>query len=146
MRVGTTHRPLGGTACAARSRLRADERGEITSTTLVFPALLFVILVAVQFALAYHAKTVVTAAAQDGTRSAQAEGASPADGRAVAEAFVAENASRLLDQVVVTVDADRDHVRVEVAGRVATVVPGLNLRVRGAASGPTERFVPAVER
>ena len=125
---------------------RGDERGEVTSTTLVFPALLLVILVAVQFALAYHAKTIVTAAAQDATRAAQAENAAPGEGKAVGEAFVAANASRLLEDVVVMVDAERDRVHVEVSGRVASVVPGLHLRVRGAASGPTERFVPPGER
>lgn len=128
------------------ARRWSDERGEVTTTTLVFPALLFVILVAVQFALAYHAKTVVTAAAQDATRAVQAEGGTSGDGTAVAEAFVEDNASRLLDEVAVSVDADRASVRVEVSGRVASVVPGLRLRVRGAASGPTERFVSPEER
>lgn len=112
----------------------------------MFPALLFVILVAVQFALAYHAKTIATAAAQDGARAAQVEGGMAGDGQAVAESFVRENAPRLLEDVMVDVDADGQNVRVEVRGRVASVVPGLRLQVHGTASGPVERFVPQDER
>ena len=133
------------TGTAAR-RGGGDERGEVTTTTLIFPALLFVILLAVQFALAYHAKTVVTAAAQDGARAAQAEGSTGDAGRAVAERFVADNASRLLQQVTVSVDTDDDTVHVQVAGRVTNVVPGLHLNVTGVAHGVTERFRGEDER
>lgn len=123
-----------------------DDCGEVTTTTLVFPALLFVILVSVQFALAYHAKSVLTAAAQDGTRAAQAYGATPSEGQRVAADFVQQNGSRLVDGVAVDVAADADAVTVRVRGQVASVVPGLRLTVEGRASGPVERFRSEAER
>ena len=100
----------------------------------------FVILVSVQFALAYHAKAVATAAAQDGARQAQVESGAASAGRVVAARFVADNAPRLLQDVTVVVDSDGETVRVEVRGRVAGVVPGLDLHVSGVADGVVERF------
>ena len=129
----------------ARRRV-ADERGEVTTTTLVFPALLFVILVSVQFALAYHAKSVLTAAAQDGARAAQAEGSTRSEGQRVASEFVRAHAPRLVEDVVVDVAGDADRVTVEVRGEVASVVPGLHLSVAGRAAGPVERFRAEGER
>lgn len=114
----------------------------MTSTVLVFPVLLLVILLAVQFALAFHAKTVVTAAAQDAARAAQARTGTPERARVVGQTFVSDNASTLLHQVNVAVRSDGDTVRVEVRGTVTAVVPGLHLRVAGTADGPLERFRP----
>lgn len=144
MTAAPRHRTAGCvTSWPARAR---DERGEITSTTLIFPVLLVVILMSVQFALAYHAKSVATAAAQDGARAAQAEDGTVDAGRAEAVSFVADNASRLLRDVTVTVDADNDTVHVEVQGYVAGVVPGLEMHVTGVADGPVERFRNETER
>lgn len=129
----------------ARGRA-GDERGEVTTTTLIFPALLFVILVSVQFALAYHAKSVLTAAAQDGARAAQAEGSTRQEGERAASEFVRANAARLVEDVDVTVAGDADAVTVVVRGEVSSVVPGLHLTVAGRASGPVERFRPEGQR
>lgn len=139
--------PRGSNARAGPRRAGVgDEGGEVTTTTLIFPVVLFVILVAVQFALAFHAKSVVTAAAQDGARAAQAEGATGEAGRVEAARFVADNAARLLEEVTVSVDADGDGVHVEVRGEVANVVPGFDLHVTGVADGVTERFRAEDER
>lgn len=114
----------------------------MTSTVLVFPVLLLVILMAVQFALAFHAKTVVTAAAQDAARTAQAQAGTSAQARTVGEAIVSNNASSLLHDVNVVVRTDGDTVRVEVRGTVTAVIPGMHLHVGGTADGPLERFRP----
>ena len=122
------------------------ERGDVTTTTLVFPVVLFTILVVVQFALAYHAKSVATAAAQDAARLIQQEGGTTDSGAARAQAFLDEHGASILDDVSITVDADADQVRVEVRGTVVDLVPGVDLRVSGVADGPRERFRPDGER
>ena len=118
------------------------ERAEVTTTVLVMPLLLFMVFGVVQFALAAHAKAVVTAAAQDGARAAQALEAPPGTGEAVANEFVAAHANTLLNDVSVAVSADGSKVHVEVSGEVTAVVPGITLRVRGVADGPIEKFRP----
>lgn len=119
------------------------ERGEVTTTVLVMPLFLFMVFGVVQFALAAHAKAVVTAAAQDGARAAQALEAPPGTGETVANEFVATHANTLLNDVSVNVNADGDNVSVEVTGQVTAVVPGITLRVKGVADGPIEKFRPS---
>ncbi|MGK2959555.1 MAG: TadE family protein [Acidimicrobiales bacterium] len=119
------------------------ERGEVTTTVMVVPLFLFMVFGVVQFGLAAHAKAVVTAAAQDGARAAQALDAPPGAGESAARGFVATHANTLLHDTSVVVDANGSTVHVEVTGQVNAVVPGITLRVRGVADGPIEKFRPS---
>jgi Flp pilus assembly protein TadG len=130
----------------ADARRGTGEAGEITSTTLIFPVVLFMVLVSVQFALGYHAKAVLAAAAQDAARAAQVGDARPGDGERVATAFVTDNARTLLEHVSIDITRDADHVHVRLGGDVTSVVPGVHLRVHAAADGPRERFRAPDER
>lgn len=123
-----------------------DERGSTTATVIVFPVVLLLLMLVLQFALAFHAKAVVTAAAQDGNRAAQLAAGDQIAGEHEATAVVAESASSLLRDVRVDVDvaADGREVTTTVDGDVVRLlpIPGLRLQVQASASGPTETFRP----
>ena len=125
------------------------EQGSVTATTLVFPVLLLLVLLVVQFALAYHAKTIVTAAAQDAARATERNAGDLAAGRAAAQQVLDDDARNLLghSRIDVTVDAG-DNVTARVTAQVTALIPipGLRLEVSGRAGGPTERFRPEGRR
>ena len=111
---------------------------------MVFPLLLMMVMLVIQFALAFHSKAVLTAAAQDGTRAAQAAAGDIDAGAAEAAAVVAANAANLVDDldIDVALSPDGDVVTTRVTARVVSLVPipGLRMRITGSASGPVERF------
>ena len=120
------------------------ERGSTTATVIVFPALLTLLMVVLQFALAFHGKAVLTAAAQDATRAAQLAGGDEAAGRTEAELVVAESGTTVIRDldIDVTLSPDGREVTTTVAGTVMRLlpIPGLQLHIAGSASGPTEEF------
>jgi Flp pilus assembly protein TadG len=122
------------------------ERGAATTAlVLILPVVLLTVMIVVQFALAYHARQVLTAAAQDAAFAATASGASPDAATNTAQHVVDSAGSGLVHDVVIQVSGDTDGVRVEVTATVASVVPGLDLTVSGASAAPTERFRPEHE-
>lgn len=102
-------------------------------------------LIGVQFALAFYARHVLTAAAQDAAADAARFGAPP--GTAVATAAVdLAGTRRLITAVNVTPTAAPNQVTVTVSGRVESVLSFLEPTETVTASAPIERFVPEVSR
>ena len=124
-----------------------DDRG-FTSLefAVTFPVLLLALMLVVQLALMFHARNLVTAAAQDGVLAAKAETGSEATARAAAEAILDEAGASMLTDHAVTVRRDDDRARVRVTGSVIALVPGLALDVHGEAEAPIERFRNEDER
>jgi Flp pilus assembly protein TadG len=118
------------------------ERGSVTvETVLIFPVLLVMLMLVVQFALAAHADHTVTAAAQEASVAAQREGGTDED--AVAAATEVIGNADLLREVDITVASDPDSVEVTVRAKVDSVVPGFPaMNVTGKSAGPRERFRP----
>lgn len=123
---------------------RRDERGitSVTQAVIITPLLLFSILLIFQFGLAYHAKQVAQAAAQEGAATAK---------RFDGTAGAAENAARqILGTMSAELFADRsvevqrgaETATVTVRGRIVQVVPGFRYRIEETASSPVERYVP----
>jgi hypothetical protein len=106
---------------------------------------LLLVLLIVQAALWQHGVHVATAAAQEGARAARLEGGSAAAGRARARAFLAQLGPNLVLAPQVTARRDQTSARVEITGTAPTLVPGLRLPIRVAATSPVERFHPADE-
>jgi hypothetical protein len=112
----------------------------VLEVAIVFPAVLFLIMSVVQFALWYHGAQVFRAAAQDGARAAQVAGASDADGRVRAEAVLGGPGSNLFRSQSVTASRQGDVARVTVTGRVVSLV-GFGLpAITRTAEGPVDRF------
>lgn len=121
-------------------KARDDQGLATTEVVLLVPALLFLIMVVIQFGLWYHAQHVVLAAAQEGVRAARVEAGSAADGQVRAEVVLATLAQALVEEKRVTSVRESDVAIVEVRGRVTAVVPGLSLPVSARAESPLERF------
>lgn len=109
---------------------------------LVFPALLFTVMLIIQFALYLHAQSVAEAAAQDGAAAARRADGSESSGRAAADRSLSSLGPRMLSGQNVSVNRSATVARVSVTGRVLSLVPGISLTVHETAEGPVERFVP----
>ncbi len=131
----------GAPAVKTRSpRWRSDAGMTTSQVAIVFPALLFWIMLIVQYGLWYHAKQVADAAASEAIDAAQTPASTQADGEAAARSFLA--ASGNLTAVVVDVRRDPTTVFVEIRGDAPQLVPGFSWSVTSRAEGPVERFVP----
>jgi hypothetical protein len=102
-------------------------------------------LVGVQFALAYYARHVLTAAAQDGATDAAWYGAPPDAATQAADADLSGSRSLVTD-VVITPTNSGTSVTVRISARVESVLTFLEPTETVQASAPTERFVPEKER
>ena len=124
---------------------RHGEEG-LTSTQLavVMPALLFWIMLIVQYGLWFHAKQVAAGAAAEAIDVAQVPGRPPAQAEGAARSFLAQSGN--LDGVSVEVEPQADVVTVTVSGRAPRLVPGITWRVATVAQAPLERFIPQQER
>lgn len=123
-------------------RLRSDRGAASTQLVLVFPALLLIALLVVQFALVWHARHVAQHAAQRGLAAARVQDGTAAGGQAQARRSLAALGSRVLTAPSVTAERATAKTTVRVQGTVTRVlpVPGLELHASGTASGPTERI------
>ena len=115
-----------------------------TQLAIVMPALLFWVMLTVQYGLWFHAKQLAGAAAAEGVDAAQVAGAGPGRGEVAARSFLAS--STVLRDVEVEVDRDTSAVTVRVAGRAPQLVPGFSWGVAALAQAPLERYVPQPER
>lgn len=129
-------------------RIRRDRQGGDVALEMVLlaPIIIFMIFVVIQFALWYHARHVVTVAAQEGARVARAANTSAAAaeraGRDRAYAFIDTLGGSIVEDPNVVVNRGVATVTVRVTGTAIHIVPGLRLQVRGQSAGPIERFVP----
>ena len=120
------------------------ERGatSIVETVLVAPALLFALMLIVQFGLLFHAQNVAEAAAQEGAAEARRFDGTPAAAEETTRTFLAELGPRMLTGRTVTAERTAETASVTVTGTVISLVPGLDLKVTESATGPVERYVP----
>ena len=125
-------------------RCRGEAGLTATQLAMAMPALLFWIMLIVQYGLWFHAKQVSAAAAAEALDAAQVPAATPADGERAARSFLAHTGN--LDDVSVEVDRGVDVVTVRVSGRAPQLVPGVAWGVTSVAEAPLERFVPQPQR
>ena len=112
---------------------------------MIFPVFMMLFLIGVQFALAYHARHVLIAAAQDGATDAARYGAAPGAATQTATDELAGSRT-LVTGVVITQAEDETKVTVTVSAHVESVLSFLEPAVTVHASAPRERFVPEAGR
>jgi Flp pilus assembly protein TadG len=123
---------------------RGGQAGQSTvETALAFPLLVVLALGLTQFALFYHAQTVLTGAVQDGARAGAAADRTVADGVAHARALLDAGLGRAAAEVSLQGTDGGDTVTLEARGRLRAVIPwvadaGLPLQARSVVS--KERF------
>jgi Flp pilus assembly protein TadG len=130
---------------AGLAGLRGDRGASAIELVILAPALIFVSMLVVQFALWLDASHAALAAAQEGDRAARETAASSAGGWQQTATKVAMNYYHGLDTSVlgnvsvsqVSRDAAANTVAVTVSGRLAGIFP---LTVSETVSGPVECF------
>ncbi len=122
-----------------------DERGMTTiQVAILFPVVLFWIMLTVQYGLWWHAKQVANAAAAEAVDAAQVSTGSASDGEDAAASYFAQSGN--LDNITVTVSREPTVVTVEVRGDAPQLVPGFAWSVTARSAAPVERFIPEPER
>lgn len=109
---------------------------------IVFPVVLLIVMLALQFGLYLHAAQIAEAAAQEAVEAAQAEPGGVDTGYAAARSLLSELGALRTPRIDVRRTATT--VTSRVTGRAQQVVPGFATAVSGTAQGPVERFIPEV--
>jgi hypothetical protein len=110
----------------------------------LFPVFLLLILVIVQAALYFFARSVASSAAQQGADTARLQGNTPADGASTATAFVTGQGGGILDDVAVTNSgSSATQVSITVTGHALTIIPGVTFTIQQSATAPVERYTTA---
>ena len=125
-------------------RFRGEAGLTATQLAVVMPALLFWIMLIVQYGLWFHAKQVAAAAAAEAVDVAQVPTNSVASAEQAARSFLAQSGN--LTHVTIAVTPTADLVSVRVSGEAPQLVPGIRWTVASVAEAPLERFVPQPER
>ena len=113
---------------------------------ILTPVAVFLVLWVIQMGLYFHARSIMSAAAQDGARAAQVENATSADAVAAANQILDGSENLLLNETV-AVNAGLDTVTVTVTADINNILPFWGGgQISSTASGPTERFRPEAER
>lgn len=122
-----------------------DDRG-LTSTQLavLMPALIFWIMLTVQYGLWFHARQVAGAATAEAVDAAQVPSGTADGGEQAARSFLAQSGN--LNDLQVVVDRTAELVSVEITGRAPQLVPGISWSVTARAESPVERFVEQPDR
>lgn len=136
--------PEGMAPERAKARHRGGDRGEVASTVVMVPLAMLLFLVAVQIALTFHARSVLSAAAQDYVRAVQTE--QPGSGEAAAANVLSGSTHLFTSTPAMAPTTGGDVVSVTITGQVKSVVPGWSPEVTATAEGAAERFRPPSER
>jgi Flp pilus assembly protein TadG len=122
-----------------------DEDGVVASQLAVLmPALLVLLMLAVQFGLWAHASQLARAAADEAAYIAALPDATEQAGRAAAAGLLTQAGN--LGAVTITVDRQSDTIVATVTGVAPQVVPGFRWSVSARAAAPVERFIPQGQR
>lgn len=116
------------------------ERGSASIELVVLVPLAFLVLFGVvQGAIFFHGQNLASAAAREGARVAAAENGSNTAARQAALGFVHQAGDGMLTAVTTTTIPRDGNVMVTVTANVASLVPGMPIRVNQTAGLPLER-------
>lgn len=115
-----------------------------SEVAILFPAVLFFLMLIVQYGLWWHGKQLADAAAAEAAAATRITTGTEDDGEAAAAAYLAE-AGNLTD-VTITVDRGPELVTVTVSGRAPQLVPGYAWAVTARSVVPVEQFLDPAER
>jgi len=122
-----------------KARRLCGQRGDVTPLVVVTPILVFMVMLVIQMGMYYHARSVMSAAAQDAARAMQHEGGTSADAYSAANQLLAGSSSLLQNELVVVIDGGTT-VTVTITADMKSVVPFFDADLSVEASGPKERF------
>ena len=117
----------------------------LAQVVITAPALLFLLMLIVQFGLMFHARNIAEQAAQEGAAVARRFDGTQAQGREKALQLLTAVGEGTLKNRNVTANRTAETATVTVTGTVVSVVPGFSLSVSERAAGPVEKYVPPVD-
>jgi Flp pilus assembly protein TadG len=123
-------------------RCSGDRGAAATEVAIAMPLLLMLVLASVHLALWFHARQIVTAAAQEAARSARAYDAADSDGYTRAEQILTGLGTRSVTNPAVVISRGAGIVTATVTGHSPVVIPGLVLDVSATSRSPIEAFTP----
>ena len=127
------------------TRRQHGEDGMLASElAILMPALLLLIMLAVQFGLWAHASQLARAAADEAAYIAALPDATDAAGQAAAAGLLAQAGH--LTAIRIHIDHTDDLVVATVTGVAPQVAPGFRWSVSATAAAATERFIPQGQR
>lgn len=124
-----------------RHRSRDKEAGSVSlELAVIFPAVLLLIVAAVQAGLVFHARHLAQAAAQEALRATRVEAGTTAAGRQAATGLLSSSAGDLLAGRQISIVRSPTEADVSITGHAISLFPGITLTVSAKAAGPVERF------
>ena len=132
--------------CVPRRRRPWGDGGSISvEIAVLFPALLLIVTVIVQYGLWFHARSVALAAAQEGVTAAASYRTASGSGADGARTFLDTHYADTLTGIEVTQTAPAPgYVAVQVTGRAISLLPGVaGPTVSQSAVAPIEHFTVA---
>lgn len=118
----------------------AQDGSASAQLVIAVPTLMFLVVLAVQFALWQHASAVTKAAAEEGVRAARFEGGTALDGEAEARSFLSQAGPRIVVAPEVSARRSFEQAQVEVSGSAVTLLPWIHLPVHAHAASPVEEY------
>jgi Flp pilus assembly protein TadG len=121
-------------------RARQDSGALTLSYVIIVPVFLFAVMIMIQIALWFLARSAALAAARQGVSAARVQPVSLAAGRNAARAFARTSGAGFLLAPHAFPSRTATTIVITVTGHVPSLVPGLPIRVTQAAEAPVERF------
>jgi Flp pilus assembly protein TadG len=129
-------------------RLRFGDDGSITlETVIAFPIVMTLVLLIINTALWYQARSTALAAAQEGVRAGRAFHAGPQTASTTALSFARTTGNGfLLSPHADTGGSTPTTIVVHIHGSAVSLIPGLHLDINQVARGPIERFTSPINQ
>ncbi len=118
-----------------------DRGYSIVEAAITLPALVLMCMIVVQYALLWHGRHVLEAAARDGVEAARGYQATAGAGKAAASSYIAAVAPKLITGPAISVSRSATTVTVTIRAKVLQVIPMGSYAVSETVTGPVERFV-----
>ncbi|PXY25421.1 TadE/TadG family type IV pilus assembly protein [Prauserella muralis] len=131
-----------GAVPRARDRRLRDTGSETVGLAILFPLALLLILTIVQAGLLWHARNVLSGAAQSGVDTGRVLGAGTADAQDAALSFARRAGAGVVDDPAAAAVVSAETVQVSVSGTAQKVlpIPGVQFRFSMRATAAKERF------
>ncbi len=124
------------------ARRRGGDRGVISiSLALVFPAVLFLVMLVAQIALAWYTNSIALAAARAGADAGRFRGSTPEVAQKRAQDFLAPFGGLVGSTTVDPPNRTADSITVTVHVHPLLLLPGIDAAVTQSASAPVEKYV-----
>lgn len=141
-------RVLRRAGAASRRRhqaLRGDRDGgySILEAAITLPAIVFLLMAVVQWAIVWHARGLAQAAAQEGLRNAAAYGSSTGAGQQDIANYINQVAPNALANPQIQVNRSGNTITVHIHASVPSLVPFGSFSVDATASAPVETWSPS---